>query len=481
MNIKKRALTFEDVLLVPQYSEVLPKEVDISSKLTKNISLNIPMVSAAMDTVTEFQAAIAMAHLGGIGIIHKNMDIETQVAQVLKVKKSENGVIKDPMFLEPSASLCLAVDMMKEYNFSGFPVVDEEHKLLGILTSRDMRFEKDMDKKVIDTMTKMPLIVGQEGISLEDAKQLMHDNRIEKLPIVNKDNVLKGLITIRDIKKTIQYPNANKDSFGRLRVGAAIGVGQMDRAKALVDAGVDVLVLDSAHGHSKGILDTVKAIKKEMTIDIIAGNVATASATKALIEAGADAVKVGIGPGSICTTRIVAGVGVPQISAIDECAQAARPHGVPVIADGGIRYSGDLAKALAVGASCVMAGSLLAGTEESPGETVMFQGRQYKNYRGMGSIGAMTKGSTDRYFQEGTAADKLVPEGIEGRVPYRGPIATVIHQMLGGLRSSMGYCGSESIPAFWDKAEFVEITSAGLKESHVHDVIITQEAPNYHV
>jgi len=481
MNIKKRALTFEDVLLVPQYSEVLPKEVDISSKLTKNISLNIPMVSAAMDTVTEFQAAIAMAHLGGVGIIHKNMDIETQVAQVLKVKKSENGVIKDPMFLEPSASLCLAVDMMKEYNFSGFPVVDEEHKLLGILTSRDMRFEKDMDKKVIDTMTKMPLIVGQEGISLEDAKQLMHDNRIEKLPIVNKDNVLKGLITIRDIKKTIQYPNANKDSFGRLRVGAAIGVGQMDRAKALVDAGVDVLVLDSAHGHSKGILDTVKAIKKEMTIDIIAGNVATASATKALIEAGADAVKVGIGPGSICTTRIVAGVGVPQISAIDECAQAARPHGVPVIADGGIRYSGDLAKALAVGASCVMAGSLLAGTEESPGETVMFQGRQYKNYRGMGSIGAMTKGSTDRYFQEGTAADKLVPEGIEGRVPYRGPIATVIHQMLGGLRSSMGYCGSESIPAFWDKAEFVEITSAGLKESHVHDVIITQEAPNYHV
>ena len=481
MNIKKRALTFEDVLLVPQYSEVLPKEVDISSKLTKNISLNIPMVSAAMDTVTEFQAAIAMAHLGGVGIIHKNMDIDTQVAQVQKVKKSENGVIKDPMFLEPSASLCLAVDMMKEYNFSGFPVVDEKHKLLGILTSRDMRFEKDMDKKVVDTMTKMPLIVGQEGISLEDAKQLMHDNRIEKLPIVNKDNILKGLITIKDIKKTIQYPNANKDDFGRLRVGGAIGVGQMDRAKALVDAGVDVLVLDSAHGHSKGILDTVKAIKKEMTIEIIAGNVATASATLALIEAGADAVKVGIGPGSICTTRIVAGVGVPQISAIDECAQAARPHGVPIIADGGIRYSGDLAKALAVGASCVMAGSLLAGTEESPGETVMFQGRQYKNYRGMGSIGAMTKGSTDRYFQEGTAADKLVPEGIEGRVPYRGPIATVIHQMLGGLRSSMGYCGSESIPAFWDKAEFVEITSAGLKESHVHDVIITQEAPNYHV
>ena len=481
MNIKKRALTFEDVLLVPQYSEVLPKEVDITTQLTKNISLNIPMVSAAMDTVTEFRAAIAMAHLGGIGIIHKNMDIETQVAQVQKVKKSENGVIKDPMFLEPSSSLCQAVDMMEEYNFSGFPVVDDHHKLLGILTSRDMRFEKDMDKKVIDTMTKMPLIVGQEGISLEDAKQLMHDNRIEKLPIVDKDNILRGLITIRDIKKTIQHPLANKDDFGRLRVGAAIGVGQMDRAQALVDAGVDVLVLDSAHGHSKGILDTVRAIKKAMTIEIIAGNIATAAATEALIEAGADAVKVGIGPGSICTTRIVAGVGVPQISAIDECAQAARPHGVPVIADGGIRYSGDLAKALAVGASCIMAGSLLAGTEESPGETVMFQGRQYKNYRGMGSIGAMTKGSTDRYFQEGTAADKLVPEGIEGRVPFRGSIGTVIHQMLGGLRSSMGYCGSESIPAFWEKAEFVEITSAGLKESHVHDVIITQEAPNYHV
>jgi IMP dehydrogenase len=481
MNIKKRALTFEDVLLVPQYSEVLPKEVSIASKLTRNITLNIPMVSAAMDTVTEFQAAIAMAHLGGIGIIHKNMDIDTQVAQVLKVKKSENGVIKDPMFLEPSASLCHAVDMMKEYNFSGFPVVDEHHKLLGILTSRDMRFEKDMDKKVSDTMTKMPLIVGQEGISLDDAKQLMHENRIEKLPIVDGEGTLKGLITIRDIKKTIQHPIANKDDFGRLRVGAAIGVGQMDRAQALVDAGVDVLVLDSAHGHSKGILDTVKAIKKVMEIDIIAGNVATGAATLALIEAGADAVKVGIGPGSICTTRIVAGVGVPQISAIDECAAAAREHGVPVIADGGIKYSGDMAKALAVGASCVMAGSLLAGTEESPGETIMYQGRQYKSYRGMGSIGAMTKGSTDRYFQEGTATDKLVPEGIEGRVPYRGTIATVIHQMLGGLRASMGYCGSETIPMFWDKAEFVEITSAGLKESHVHDVIITQEAPNYHI
>jgi IMP dehydrogenase len=330
-------------------------------------------------------------------------------------------------------------------------------------------------------MTPMPLITAKAGITLAEAEQMMHVNKIEKLPIIDDNGLLKGLVTIKDIKKRIEYPHANKDDFGRLRVGAAIGVGQLDRARALVDAGVDVLVLDSAHGHSKGILDTVKAIKKEMVVDIIAGNVATGEATLALIEAGADGVKVGIGPGSICTTRIVAGVGVPQISAIDECAAVGRKHGVPIIADGGIRYSGDIAKALAVGASVIMAGSLLAGTEESPGDTIMYQGRQYKSYRGMGSIGAMTKGSTDRYFQEGTAADKLVPEGIEGRVPFRGSIAAVVHQMMGGLRSSMGYCGSESIEAFWDKAEFVEITSAGLKESHVHDVIITQEAPNYHV
>ena len=398
-----------------------------------------------------------------------------------KVKKSENGVITDPVYISADASLCEAVDMMEELNFSGFPVVDHHHKLLGILTSRDMRFETDMDKTVGDTMTKMPLITAQHGVSLEEAKVMMHDNRIEKLPIIDNEGILKGLITIKDIKQNIKHPNANKDDFGRLRVGAAIGVGQMERARALVEAGADVLVLDSAHGHSKGILDTVKQIKAELTIEVIAGNIATGAATLALIEAGADAVKVGIGPGSICTTRIVAGVGVPQISAIDECAQAAKPHGVPVIADGGIKYSGDMAKALAVGASCIMAGSLLAGTEESPGETVSYQGRQYKTYRGMGSIGAMTKGSTDRYFQEGTAADKLVPEGIEGRVPYRGTIATVIHQMIGGLRASMGYCGSKDIATFWEKAEFVEITSAGLKESHVHDVIITHEAPNYHV
>ncbi|WP_457749508.1 IMP dehydrogenase [Sulfurimonas sp.] len=481
MRIRKRALTFEDVLLVPQYSEVLPKEVSLETKLTRNISLKIPMVSAAMDTVTEYRAAIAMARLGGIGIIHKNMDIQTQCKQVKKVKKSESGIIIDPIYVHPDATLADAEALMKEFKISGVPVVDGHNKLLGILTNRDMRFEKDMRKRADEVMTKMPLITAKKGISLDEAADIMHQHKIEKLPIIDDEGFLKGLVTIKDIKKRIEYPNSNKDAFGRLIVGAAIGVGQMDRAKALVDAGADVLVLDSAHGHSKGILDTVKAIKASLEVDVIAGNIATKEAVLALIEAGADAVKVGIGPGSICTTRIVAGVGVPQISAIDECAEVARPHGVPVIADGGIKYSGDIAKALAVGASCVMAGSLLAGTEESPGETIMFQGRQYKSYRGMGSIGAMQKGSNDRYFQEGTAADKLVPEGIEGRVPFRGSIAGIVHQMMGGLRSSMGYCGSESIEAFWDKAEFVEITSAGLKESHVHDVIITQEAPNYHV
>jgi len=481
MRIRKRALTFEDVLLVPQYSEVLPKEVSLESKLTRNIKLKIPMVSAAMDTVTEYRAAIAMARLGGIGIIHKNMDIETQCKQITKVKKSESGIIIDPIFVHPDATLADAEKLMNEYKISGVPVVDGHNKLLGILTNRDMRFEKDMRKLASEAMTHMPLITAEKGISLDDAGDIMHKNKIEKLPIIDSDGFLKGLVTIKDIRKRIEYPNSNKDSFGRLVVGAAIGVGQLDRAKALVDAGADVLVLDSAHGHSKGILDTVQKIKETMEVDIIAGNIATKEAVEALIEAGADGVKVGIGPGSICTTRIVAGVGVPQISAIDECAQAARPHGVPVIADGGIKYSGDISKALAVGASCVMAGSLLAGTEESPGETIMFQGRQYKSYRGMGSIGAMQKGSTDRYFQDGTASDKLVPEGIEGRVPFRGSISGIVHQMMGGLRASMGYCGSETIEMFWDKAEFVEITSAGLKESHVHDVIITQEAPNYHV
>jgi len=481
MNIKKRALTFADVLLVPQYSEVLPKEVDISTKLTKNISLNIPMVSAAMDTVTESDAAIAMAHLGGIGIIHKNMDIEAQVAQVKKVKKSENGLIVDPVYVQPEMTLAEARKVMGRAGITGLPVIDAHDKLLGIMTNRDIRFQTDDTVKVKELMTPMPLQTIEHGASLEDAKAIMHENKIEKLPVIDKDGNLKGLFTLKDVKKNVAYPNANKDDFGRLRVGAAIGVGQMDRATALVEAGVDVLVLDSAHGHSKGILDSVSAIKKALTIEVIAGNVASAAATKALIDAGADAVKVGIGPGSICTTRIVAGVGVPQISAIDECAAEGAKYGVPIIADGGIKFSGDMAKALAVGASCIMAGSLLAGTEEAPGETIIYQGRKFKSYRGMGSIGAMTKGSTDRYFQEGTAADKLVPEGIEGRVPFSGTIADVIHQMLGGVRASMGYCGAKDIPTYWKNAEFVEITSAGLKESHVHDVVITHEAPNYHV
>ncbi|NPA28871.1 MAG: IMP dehydrogenase [Epsilonproteobacteria bacterium] len=481
MKIRKRALTFEDVLLVPQHSTVLPKEVDISTQLTKNIRLNIPIVSAAMDTVTEYRAAIAMARLGGIGIIHKNMDTETQVRQVKKVKKSESGIIIDPVFIHPGQKLAEAEMIMREYKISGVPVVDRDMTLLGILTNRDMRFETDMGKNVEEVMTKMPLITATKGISLDEAADIMHKNKIEKLPLIDEAGKLTGLVTIKDIKKRKEYPNACKDELGRLRVGAAIGVGQIDRARALAEAGADVLVLDSAHGHSQGILDTLKAIKSELDVDVIAGNIATAEAAEDLIAAGADAVKVGIGPGSICTTRIVAGVGVPQMSAIDECAQVGHKHGVPVIADGGVKYSGDLAKALAAGASCIMAGSILAGTEESPGETIMYQGRQYKSYRGMGSIGAMTKGSTDRYFQEGTAADKLVPEGIEGRVPYRGRIADVIHQLTGGLRSSMGYCGSKDIPTFWEKAEFVEITSAGLKESHVHDVMITKEAPNYHI
>lgn len=480
MNIKKRALTFEDVLLVPQHSTVLPKEVSITTQLTKRVSLNIPIVSAAMDTVTEFKAAIAMARLGGIGVIHKNMDIETQAFQVTKVKKSTSGIIIDPIFIGPDASVGEADTLMAEYHISGVPVVDEANTLIGIITNRDMRFISDMTLKVSEVMTAAPLVTGVEGTTLEDAAKEMQKHKIEKLPIVDDNNKLMGLITIKDIEKKEKHPNANKDEHGRLRVAAAIGVGQLDRAKALVEAGVDVIVLDSAHGHSQGILDTVKIIKKELDVDVIAGNIATGAAAQDLIDAGADGVKVGIGPGSICTTRIVAGVGVPQISAIDEVAQVANKAGVPVIADGGIKYSGDVAKALAVGGSCVMLGSALAGTYEAPGEMILFNGRQFKEYRGMGSIGAMSKGSTDRYFQEGTAADKLVPEGIEGRVPYRGKISDVIHQMIGGLRSSMGYCGSESIKVFWAKAEFVEITSAGLKESHVHDVTITKESPNYH-
>ena len=480
MNIKKKAFTFEDLLLVPQHSTVLPKEVSIKTNLTKRVTLNTPLVSAAMDTVTEYKEAIAMAHLGGIGIIHKNMDIETQAKQISKVKKSESGIIIDPIYIAPNKTVGDADMLMGEYKISGVPVVDEKMVLLGIITNRDMRFITDMSERIEDVMTKAPLVTAKRGITLDEAAKVLQEHKIEKLPIVDDENKLQGLVTIKDIEKREQFPNANKDEHGRLRVGAAIGVGQLDRARALVEAGVDVIVLDSAHGHSQGIIDTLKEIKGNLDVDVIAGNIASGVAAKDLIEAGADAVKVGIGPGSICTTRIVTGVGVPQMSAIDEVAQVANPLGVPVVADGGIRFSGDVAKALAVGASSIMLGSALAGTYEAPGEMILFNGRQFKEYRGMGSIGAMTKGSTDRYFQEGTAADKLVPEGIEGRVPYRGKIASVVHQMMGGLRASMGYCGSKDIKTFWERAEFVEITSAGLSESHVHDVTITKESPNYH-
>jgi IMP dehydrogenase len=482
MRIKYRALTFDDVLLVPQYSEVLPKEVNLRTRFTRNVELNIPIVSAAMDTVTESRTAIALARLGGIGVIHKNMDIETQAREVERVKKSESGIIIDPVKVYPEDSIAKALEIMATFKISGVPVVDHTGKLVGILTNRDLRFERDFSKPVKSAMTPAPLVTAPEGITLEEAEQILHKHKIEKLPLVDEQGHLKGLITIKDIQKKKEYPNANKDKFGRLRVAAAIGVGDgLRRAAALVGAGVDVIVVDSAHGHSRGILKLVEELKKRFEVDVVAGNVATAEGTRALIEAGADGVKVGIGPGSICTTRIVAGVGVPQISAIDECAKEASKYKVPIIADGGIKYSGDIAKALAAGASSVMIGSLLAGTDESPGETIMYQGRQYKSYRGMGSIGAMQRGSNDRYFQEGTAADKLVPEGIEGMVPYRGKVADVVHQLIGGLRASMGYVGAKDIPDFWDRAEFVEITSAGLKESHVHDVTITKEAPNYHL
>ncbi|MBE0492413.1 MAG: IMP dehydrogenase [Sulfurospirillum sp.] len=481
MKIRKRALTFEDILLVPKYSEILPREVNITSKFSKNIFLNTPLVSAAMDTVTEYRAAIMMARLGGLGIVHKNMDIQAQAREIQRVKKSESGIIIDPISIHADATIAQALAIMSEYHISGVPVVDEHNKLIGILTNRDLRFEDGFERKVVEVMTKMPLITVKKGTTLDEAEQIFRTNKVEKLPVVSDDGKLEGLITIKDLKKRVEYPQANKDEFGRLRVGAAIGVGQIDRVEALVKAGVDVIVLDSAHGHSKGIIDTVKKIKQLFDVDVVAGNIATKEAALALIEAGADGVKVGIGPGSICTTRIVAGVGVPQISAIEECASVGKKYGVPIIADGGIRYSGDLAKALAVGASCIMVGSLLAGCDESPGELITYQGRQYKTYRGMGSLGAMSKGSTDRYFQEGTAADKLVPEGIEGRVPYVGSVKSVVHQLIGGLRSSMGYVGAKDIEDFQERAEFVEITSAGLKESHVHDVFVTHEAPNYRV
>ncbi len=481
MRIVKKALTFEDVLLMPQYSEILPKDIVLKSRLTKKINLNVPLVSAAMDTVTEYRTAIMMARLGGIGIIHKNMDIKTQVRMVKRVKKSESGVIIDPIFIKPDATIKEALDIMSEYRISGVPVVNDDKVLIGILTNRDLRFETDFTALVGDKMTKAPLITAPKGCTLDDAEEIFKNNKVEKLPIVDENGKLDGLITIKDLKKRIEYPNSNKDKYGRLVVGAAIGVGHFERAEALVDAGADVLVLDSAHGHSKNIINTLKELKSNLDVDVIVGNVANPKSIADLAKAGADAIKVGIGPGSICTTRIVAGVGVPQITAISDCAEEAKKYDIPIIADGGIKYSGDIAKALAAGASSVMIGSLLAGCDESPGDLITFQGRQYKLYRGMGSIGAMTRGSADRYFQEGTASDKLVPEGIEGRVPYAGTLKNVVFQLLGGLRSSMGYCGSIDIPTFQEKAEFVEITTAGLKESHVHDVVITKEAPNYKV
>ena len=481
MKIVKKALTFEDVLLVPQYSEILPKEVDISTSFTKNITLNTPIVSAAMDTVTEYRTAIMMARLGGIGVIHKNMDEDSQAKMVRRVKKSESGVIIDPISIKADATIKDALDLMGEYHISGIPVIDDNGVLIGILTNRDLRFETDTAALVGEKMTKAPLITAPKGCTLDDAEKIFRNNKVEKLPIIDANGHLEGLITIKDLKKRIEYPNANKDKFGRLRVAAAIGVGHLQRAEALVKAGVDALVMDSAHGHSKGIIDTLKELKRNFDVDVVVGNVANPASIKDITNAGADAIKVGIGPGSICTTRIVAGVGVPQFTAINDCAIEAAKFGIPIIADGGIKYSGDIAKALAAGASSVMMGSLLAGCYETPGELITFQGRQYKTYRGMGSLAAMQKGSSDRYFQDGTAKEKLVPEGVEGRVPYAGMLKDVIFQLLGGLRSSMGYCGSKDIATFQQKAEFVEITSAGLKESHVHDVIITQEAPNYRV
>ncbi len=481
MKIVKKALTFEDVLLVPQYSEILPKEVDISTSFTRNITLNTPLVSAAMDTVTEYRTAIMMARLGGIGVIHKNMDEDSQAKMVRRVKKSESGVIIDPISIKADATIKDALDLMSEYHISGIPVIDDNGVLIGILTNRDLRFETDTAALVGEKMTKAPLITAPKGCTLDDAEKIFRNSKVEKLPIIDANGHLEGLITIKDLKKRIEYPSANKDKFGRLRVAAAIGVGHLQRAEALVKAGVDALVMDSAHGHSKGIIDTLKELKRNFDVDVVVGNVANPASIKDIANAGADAIKVGIGPGSICTTRIVAGVGVPQFTAINDCAIEAAKFGIPIIADGGIKYSGDIAKALAAGASSVMMGSLLAGCYETPGELITFQGRQYKTYRGMGSLAAMQKGSSDRYFQDGTAKEKLVPEGVEGRVPYAGMLKDVIFQLLGGLRSSMGYCGSKDIATFQQKAEFVEITSAGLKESHVHDVIITQEAPNYRV
>ena len=475
-------LTFDDVLLVPAESDVLPADVDLSTNLTRKIKLNVPVMSAAMDTVTEYRMAIAIAREGGIGVIHKNMSIDTQAEQVDMVKRSENGVITNPFSLSAGHTLGDADALMGKFRISGVPIVDENGRLIGIITNRDMKFETDMNRRIEEVMTHENLITGLEGTTLDEAKAILQKNRIEKLPIVDKDYKLKGLITIKDIEKVLKYPNSAKDDVGRLLCAAAIGVtgDVLDRAGALIDAGVDVLVLDSAHGHSANIMRCVGLVKEKFPdVQLIAGNVATAEATEALIKAGADCVKVGIGPGSICTTRVVAGIGVPQISAVLQCAEMGDKYGIPVIADGGIKYSGDIVKAIAAGGRVVMLGSMLAGCEEAPGEMEVYQGRQFKVYRGMGSLGAMQKGSKDRYFQSNNK--KLVPEGVEGRVPFRGAVSETIYQMMGGLRSGMGYCGAHNIEELRTNSKFVRITSAGLKESHPHDIYITKEAPNYSV
>jgi IMP dehydrogenase len=488
------ALTFDDVLLVPRHSQVLPSGVDVSSWVTRHIRVNVPLLSAAMDTVTESRLAIAMAQQGGIGVIHKNLTVEEQASEVDRVKRSESGMIVNPITLSPTNRIYEALDLMRKYRISGVPITengDKEGRLVGILTNRDLRFETNLDRPIADIMTHDPLFTVPVGTTLEQAREILHRHKVEKLLVVDDRYMLKGLITVKDIQKLVKYPNACKDSLGRLRVGAAIGVGKdgLARAEALVAAHVDLLIIDTAHGHSQGVLDMVRRVRRQyQDVDLVAGNVATGEATEALIGLGVDAVKVGIGAGSICTTRVVAGIGVPMITAIAECARAAAPHKVPIIADGGIRYSGDITKAMAVGASSIMIGSLFAGTDESPGEMILYQGRSFKEYRGMGSLGAMRRGSRDRYFQDEfdldadpTASEKLVPEGIEGRVAHKGSVAAMIHQLVGGLRAGMGYCGSPDVPALQRDAKMIRVTPAGQREGHVHDVIITKEAPNYRV
>jgi IMP dehydrogenase len=485
MRIIQKALTFDDVLLVPAYSNVLPRDVSLRTQFTRNISLNIPLLSAAMDTVTEARLAIALAQEGGIGIMHKNMPAPAQAAQVAKVKRFESGVVKDPITITPDMTVRNVLALTRQHRISGLPVVQGK-QVVGIVTNRDLRFENNLDQPIQNIMTpRERLITVKENASLDEARSLMHKHRIERVLVVNEAFELRGLMTVKDILKSSEHPRACKDGLGRLRAGAAVGVGEgtEERASLLVEAGVDVIVVDTAHGHSQGVLDRVKWIKGNFPqVEVIGGNIATGGAAQALLDHGADGVKVGIGPGSICTTRIVAGVGVPQIAAIQNVAKALQGTGVPLIADGGIRYSGDIAKAIAAGAHAVMLGGLFAGTEEAPGEIELYQGRSYKSYRGMGSLGAMQQGSSDRYFQEGEAnQDKLVPEGVEGRVPYKGSVLAVIHQLMGGLRASMGYLGCADIATMHTKAEFVEITSSGIRESHVHDVQITKEAPNYHI